>query len=194
MTRAFKKFRIQRTKEKEKAKEKPKTRKVQEIHTHGKEHSEVEKIFYCLSIPNRRKTAYRKIIDLEEAELERNIILVSERLLEATVSFESIDKLFYLALRRILSLRNSVAMHGLLVQYFIASVLCGSQCDELGLFLIKHAPATLIRNRDSILPVLPQGELKTRLQGLEAVRPFSSIAFGQRVFVLRDQVLPDTRK
>lgn len=188
MGKLFKKFRIKQGREKEAVK--PKIRKIQEISTHRREHSEIEKILYCLCASGRKQTGYRKIIDGEEGELEKNIFLVSERLMEVSVSFGVMDKLFYSALRKMLSLRNSAAIHKLISDYFLGCILCGAEYSELGLFLAKHAPGVFTHNRDGILSNIGSGELHKKILELK-YRPYRSVKFQQKVLLLRSGIVTE---
>lgn len=194
MGKLFKKFRIERTNERKKAKEKPKIKKIQEIKSHIKERSETEKIFYCLDVSHRRKTGYRKILALDEVELERNIFLILEKVLEVVVTFDIVDSLFYSVLKRMVYLKNSTSIHTLLVDYFLSSILCGVNYEKFGCFLLKHLPQLLSSNKDRILPVIPDGELKESISKLKPGSKFLTVKYQQKFMVLKDRVLTTTDK
>lgn len=189
MGRLFKKFRLEKANERRTEKERPRIGKVQEIKSHVREHKEIDKVFHCLSIPSRRRTAYRKIIGLGDAELERNIFLVLEKALEVVVSFEPVDKLFYSALRRIIHLKNGVSVHNLLMDYFVASTLCGANYRDFGAFLLRHTPQLLAINKDRILPNVSDGELKRKISVLRTEEKYSVIKYQQKVMILKDRIL-----
>ncbi|KMV65537.1 hypothetical protein M970_080060 [Encephalitozoon cuniculi EcunIII-L] len=194
MGKLFKKFRIEKANERKKAKEKPKIKKTQEIRSHIRERSEIEKIFCCLDVSYRRRTGYRKIIGLNEAELEKNIFLVLEKVLEVVVTFDPVDSLFYSVLKRVLRLRNSVSIHPLLIDYFFASVLCGASYEDFGFFLLKNSPQLLVSSKDKILARLPDGELKSKISELKPRNRCPSIEYQQKFVILKDKVLIDDRR
>ncbi|AFM98707.1 hypothetical protein EHEL_080010 [Encephalitozoon hellem ATCC 50504] len=194
MGKLFKKFRIEKANERKKAKEKPKIKKTQEIKSHVKERSEIEKIFCCLDVSYRRKTGYRKIIALEEAELERNIFLISEKVLEVVVTFETVDSLFYSVLKRMVCLKNSISIHTLLIDYFLGSILCGVNYEKFGNFLLKHLPQLLSDNKTRILQIIPNGELKENISRLRSKSKYPTIKYQQKFTILRSEVITSTNK
>ncbi|AFN83424.1 hypothetical protein EROM_080010 [Encephalitozoon romaleae SJ-2008] len=194
MGKLFKKFRIEKANERKKAKEKPKIKKTQEIRSHTKERSETEKIFCCLDVSYRRKTGYRKILVLDEVELERNIFLILEKVLEVVVTFDIVDSLFYSVLKRIVYLKNSVSIHTLLIDYFLGSILCGVNYEKFGCFLLKHLPQLLSSSKGRILPIIPNGELKESISKLKPGSKFLTFKYQQKFMVLKDGVLTTTNK
>ncbi|KAH9410945.1 hypothetical protein HK407_09g13580 [Ordospora pajunii] len=191
MGRVFKKFRLQKAKERRIGRERPRIGKLREIASHRKEHDSVEKIFYCLSVSGRRRMAYRRILDLDELELQKNIFLVSEKILGTVVSFDPIDKLFYPVMKRILGLKNSSAIHGMLIDYFTASILCSVKYQEFGMFLLRHAPQLLFSNKDRIAGILPNGELRAGIEGLKSRHRCPVVKFDQKYTLLKANVLLD---
>ncbi|ADM11938.1 uncharacterized protein Eint_080010 [Encephalitozoon intestinalis ATCC 50506] len=189
MGKLFKKFRIEKANERKKSKEKPKIRKTQEIKSHLKERSEIEKIFWCLDVSSKRKIGYRKIIGLDESELERNVLLVLEKVLEIVVTFDPVDDLFYSVLKRLIHLKNSASTHSTLIDYFLASILCGVNYEKFGCFLFRYLPQLLLDNRDRILSKIPDSELKKKISALKPKSKFSTIEYRQRFIILKDRVL-----
>ncbi|KAM0671189.1 hypothetical protein CWI42_090030 [Ordospora colligata] len=191
MGRVFKKFRLQKAKERRVKNDKPRVGKLQEIISHKKEHDDVEKIFYCLNVSGRRRMAYRRILDLDEIELQKNIFIVSEKILDVVVNFDPIDKLFYPAFKRILGLKNSYAIHGLLIDYFIASILSSVKHQEFGMFLLKQVPQLLFNNKGRITDSLPNGELKSKIESLKGKVKCPVIKFDQKYTLLKENIILD---
>jgi hypothetical protein len=191
MAKTFKKIKLKKALGKEKEMEKPKARALKYRMGHRAEVGDVDKIFYCLSMGNRRRTGYRKILGLDTKALESNIYLISEKLLEIIVSFQPTDKLFYRALRRLVSLRNGNAIHQLLFDYFQAAVLCQADYGPLGSFIIRNAPSVFTDNREAVKTFLKEEQLLMEICGLREVSSCAEADFTNRICLLRSGCIVD---
>jgi hypothetical protein len=191
MARTFRKMKLVKALEREKEKEKPRLKTLSHKASHRAEAEEIDKIFYCLAVSNRRKTAYRKILGLDAWLLEKNIYLISEKLLGIIVEFQPTGKLFYGALKRLATLRNGKAIHQLLFDYFQAAVLCQADYEALGDFILKNTPSLLAGNKEHVRTFLKQGSLLSAICGLRDSEPCAKADFKSRICLLRDRCIVD---
>lgn len=162
----FKRFRTAKEEAKRSKFKEPKVRKCKEVHTHTKEHTQIDKIFLLASLPKKRKTMYRMVMELPPPELDRNIYILANVLLNALLEDSAIDKLFYSALGRLLRSPKAHAIKGICIDYLIAQLSIDRKYLSYAEYLIRnHSNVIADRKNEVAQHTLDEG-LKRRVLSL----------------------------
>lgn len=146
---------------------KPTVKKVKEIKTHLKEKNEIEKIFYCCSIQNKRKTVFRMILNLSNDELDKNSYMLMEKLLNIFVADSSIDKLFYVVFSKLLKIKNTSSIKKLCIDHLKAQLSCDKNYHTFLEFLIRHFKNVIVENKNEILNYITDDDIKQKVLKLQ---------------------------
>lgn len=151
----------------------PQIKASREIKTHIKERTEIEKIFYVLTTQKRR-TAFRQIIELPTSEVQKNVYMLLEALLKTLIADRSIDKLFYTCFAKIIrihtsnhDIRNESNIKKLIVDYLIAQLVCDCEYLDFLEFLMRHFKDIVIDSKNKITDILKDEKMKKRISSLK---------------------------
>ena len=173
----FKRFRVAQKEAKEGQFKAPKIRKTMEVCTHTKEHEPIDKIFFLASIPQKRKTFYRKILDLQQSEVDKNIYMIADALLHGLLEDSLVDKLFYAVLGRLACSEKASSIKGICVDYLIAQLSIDKSYKSYAEYLIRNFGETVAERKADLLGCSLDPELRRRIAGLrdpESVRRYRS--------------------
>lgn len=151
----------------------PQIKASREIKTHLKERTEIEKIFYVLTTQKRR-TAFRQILDLPTSEIQKNVYMLLETLLKTLISDRSIDKLFYACISKILKAYTSnhiinaeSSINKLIIHHLMAQLVCDCEYLDFLEFLVRHFKDMLVDSKDEIAVALKDENMKKRILSLK---------------------------
>lgn len=145
----------------------PRIGKTTEIRTHLKEKTSIEKIFQGFKIKLKRKTVFRLILNLPQIDLDRNIYMIADNMLQAFLSDNIIDSLFYKAFSRLTKSEKSFCIKDLCFNYLLAQLQMDKKYLNLTHFLIRHFKDVFIERRNEIVKILDDYDLKKVILALK---------------------------
>lgn len=163
----------------------PRLRATREIKTHLREKTDVEKIFHLFSIPNKRRTAFRMILNLKQSELEKNAYMLAENLLRTLITDKCIDKLLYMALSRISRSKNTQSMRKLCIDHLKAQMSCDRSYSTFLAFLIRYFKSAVANNKVEIAEFVCDESLKSKVLSLHEKMPSTRISFNDAFYYIR---------
>lgn len=160
-SKMFKKYKLAKKKKIQKEKEKPKvgTLKVDKTHTAIRE--EVESILLLLD--TRPSSAFRRIISLDLNVLNKNIFLITKKVLQIFLE-EGFDLKI---LNKLNSCDNSTAIHNLLYDYLRVAILSGYSYKPLLNFMIRNCSFVLRKNKEELLKMIEDYDCRSKIESLK---------------------------
>ena len=181
----FKRFKVAQKEAKESKFKEPKIKKTMEMHTHTKEHDIIDKIFFLAHIPQKRKTLYRKMLDLPQSEVEKNIYMLTDILLHGLLEDTLIDKLFYTVLSRLIRSEKAYSIKGICVDYLIAQLSVDKSYRSYAEYLIRNFGEAVSERRDDILEYVLDTELRKRITCLKRPECFRRYSISDSIYYTR---------
>lgn len=153
--------------EKEEPFKQPRIKHSREIKTHLRERTVVEKIFYLFTNPSKRKTVFRMILAMPQADLNRNIFMISDQVLNTLIQDKNIEKNFYSVITRILKCENSSCLNALCVKYLKAQLSFDPKYLTFFEYLIRHFKSAIISQKQQIANSIEDKIVRDRLLALD---------------------------
>lgn len=128
----------------------PRIKHSREIKTHLRERTPVERIFYLLKNQSRRETAFRMILALPPAELNRNIFMIADQVLNTLITDKRIEKSFFTVLTRLLKCEKAACLGSLCARYLQAQLSTDPEYLAFLEFLVRHFKSAIVGEKDEI--------------------------------------------
>lgn len=157
----FKKYKIAKKKKIQKEREKPKVATLNVDKTHTAVREEVEAILLLLD--TRPSSAFRRIISLDLIVLNRNIFLITKKVLQIFLEQGFDIKI----LNKLNSCDNSPSIHGLLYDYLRVALLSGQAYKTLFNFMIRNCSNVLRKNKEELLNMIEEPDCRSKIVNLK---------------------------
>ncbi|KAI5149226.1 hypothetical protein ENBRE01_0776 [Enteropsectra breve] len=182
----FKRLKIAKKEEKENTFKSPKIKKINIAVGHEKENSTMEKVFALASIPMKRATLFRFILQISNEEIEKNIYMIAEVVLNTLLEDINIHKNFYAILRRLIASPSSGCLEELFAKYLIAQLRIDKNYLSFAEWLFRNASNTFRRRKQEIEGALPPS-LADAVRNLKCKRKEKTFAFGTTLYITRKE-------
>lgn len=165
----------------------PKIKHSREIKTHLRERTEVEKIFYLINNPIKRKTVFRMILALPQSEVNKNLYMIADMVLNTLIQDKNIDNTFYSVLSRLFKSENSQCLNSMCSKYLKAQLSFDPNYYTFLEYLIRHFKSTIANDKESIANYIEDKKLKERVLSVENNTKIVSLDYKNSFYYLRQQ-------
>lgn len=161
----FKKFKLQKKKKIENEKQLPKIRDLKVPQTHINR-SLIDTVVILLH--TKQNTGLRKILDLPQSVIDKNIYILTSKVLEISLKDNYSNDLCFKILKKLVRNELNVYLHDLLFKYLEVSILSNRNYKKLFFTCKENCCDIIVNNKERLLEIVEDNDIKQKINGLKS--------------------------